>query len=82
MVHESWLGEFLYSDKRKENGTASTAIGIVINGNDHYVTNTIIFSSHIGWYRRDVECPLSVLQPRPRPTPLTRRAAFFFCHAA
>jgi len=48
MIHETWIGEFLYSDKRKENGTASTAIGILINGNDHYVTNTIIFSSHVG----------------------------------
>jgi hypothetical protein len=49
-VHETWLGEWIYSDPRKENGTASTAIGILINGNDHYVTNTIVFSSHIGVY--------------------------------
>lgn len=48
MIHETWLGEFLYSDSRKENGTASVAVGIQINGNDHYVTNTIVFSSHVG----------------------------------
>lgn len=48
MVTETWLGEFAYSDRRKENGTASTATGIMINGNDHVVANTIVFSSHVG----------------------------------
>jgi hypothetical protein len=48
MVHESWFGEFLYSDSRKENGTASTAIAVLINGNDHIVSNVIVFSSKIG----------------------------------
>jgi hypothetical protein len=39
---------FADSDPRKENGTASTATGITLQGNDHYVTNTIVFSSKIG----------------------------------
>ncbi len=48
MIHETWIGEFIYSDKRKENGTASTAVGVLINGNDHVVADTIVFSSHVG----------------------------------
>jgi hypothetical protein len=47
-IHESWLGEYWWDNPNKENGTASPATGIELNGNDHYVTNTIVFSSHIG----------------------------------
>ena len=48
MVHESWFGEYLYSDPRKENGTASTAVGVLLNGNDHFVSNVIVYSAKIG----------------------------------
>lgn len=48
MVHESWFGQFLYSDPRKENGTATTSTAIQLNGNDHYITNAIVFSSNVG----------------------------------
>lgn len=50
-----WLGEYLYSDPRKENGTASTAIGIDIIGNDHFVTNTIVYSAKIGIFHQGDE---------------------------
>jgi len=45
LVHETWLGQYLYSDSRNNNPSA-TAIQIL--GNDHYITNTIVFSSRIG----------------------------------
>ena len=48
MAVQSWFGEYLYSDKRKENGTASTAIGIQFNGNDHIANDIIVYSSKIG----------------------------------
>jgi hypothetical protein len=67
MVHETWLGEYLYSDPRSHMSNL-TATAIVIDGalhwlldcdcywllmwmnagNDHFVTNTIVFSSKIG----------------------------------
>ena len=58
MINNAWFGQFLYSDSRKENGTASTATGIQIFGNDHYVTNTIVFSSKIGV---DIRNPANIL---------------------
>ena len=48
MIHETWLGEWMYDSKNKESGPASTATGILITGNDHYVQNCIVFSSHYG----------------------------------
>ena len=48
MVHETWIGEWMYDSPNKENGPKSTAIGISITGNDHYVRDTIVFSSHTG----------------------------------
>jgi hypothetical protein len=48
MVTQSWFGEFLYSDHRKENGTASVAVGVHLNGNDHVVNDVIVYSSRVG----------------------------------
>jgi len=48
MIHETWLGEFLYSDTRSHDQRYLAASAIQIYGNDHYVTNTIVFSSKIG----------------------------------
>eukprot|EP00054_Salpingoeca_dolichothecata_P013636 m.76163 g.76163 ORF g.76163 m.76163 type:complete len:496 (+) comp20579_c0_seq5:184-1671(+) len=48
MIHETWLGEYLYSDPRSHSPTSLNATAIRIIGNDHYVTNTIVFSSLIG----------------------------------
>uniref|UniRef100_A0A6B2L5B9 Rhamnogalacturonase A/B/Epimerase-like pectate lyase domain-containing protein n=1 Tax=Arcella intermedia TaxID=1963864 RepID=A0A6B2L5B9_9EUKA len=45
MIHETWLGQYLYSDPRSSNPTAN---GIELLGNDHYITNTIVFSSRVG----------------------------------
>ena len=47
MVHESWLGEYLYSSPLSHLSNL-TATGITVAGNDHFVTNTIVFSSKIG----------------------------------
>jgi len=48
MIHESWLGEYLYSDPRSHNKKYLRATGIQIFGNDHFITDTIVFSSLIG----------------------------------
>eukprot|EP01006_Ploeotia_vitrea_P066173 TRINITY_DN94460_c0_g1_i1.p1 TRINITY_DN94460_c0_g1~~TRINITY_DN94460_c0_g1_i1.p1 ORF type:complete len:469 (+),score=59.73 TRINITY_DN94460_c0_g1_i1:29-1435(+) len=45
MIKNSWFGQYLYSDKRK---TKATAIGVEIDGNDHFLLNTIVFSAKIG----------------------------------
>ena len=47
MVSASWLGQYLYSDPRKEKGHAT---GIAIYGNDHFVTDVIVDSALIGIY--------------------------------
>ena len=47
-VMQSWVGEFWFSDRRKENGTASTALGIDKNSNDGDVIDVVVFSSRIG----------------------------------
>lgn len=49
MVHESWFGEFFWGSSQKENATAlNNSVGVLINGNDHFVEDTICFSSTIG----------------------------------
>ena len=48
MISTVWLGEYLYSDSRAGNGQDSVATGIELFGNDHYIDNTIVFSSKIG----------------------------------
>jgi len=47
-VQQVWAGEYWWSDRRKENGTASNAVGIELNGNDHVVHDCVVFSSRIG----------------------------------
>jgi hypothetical protein len=47
MIHETWLGEYRYSDPKSHLANL-TATGISIDGNDHFVTNTIVFSAKIG----------------------------------
>ena len=48
-IDHNWLGEYLYSDPRKERGKAT---GILINGNDHVISNVVVFSGLIGVYMR------------------------------
>ena len=45
MIFNAWLAQFLYSDSLKPK---STSTAIEINGNDHYVTNSIVFGGKIG----------------------------------
>eukprot|EP00050_Salpingoeca_kvevrii_P020071 m.93927 g.93927 ORF g.93927 m.93927 type:complete len:523 (-) comp8702_c0_seq1:209-1777(-) len=40
MVSEAWLAEYFWSQHRP---TDSSSVGIVINGNDHYLNNVIVF---------------------------------------
>jgi hypothetical protein len=37
-----------YSDPRSHNKTFLTGVGIVLAGNDHFITNSIVFSALIG----------------------------------
>ena len=48
MVDRCWLGETNFDYDYTKFNTTPTAIAIQINGNDHYVLNTIVFSSMIG----------------------------------
>ncbi len=45
MISDSWFGEFLYSSNEYKSAAAT---GIQVFGNDHYITNTIVFSSKMG----------------------------------
>jgi hypothetical protein len=47
-VMQSWVGELWWSNPKKENGTASTAVGISKDGNDGDINDVVVFSSHIG----------------------------------
>jgi len=47
-VMQSWVGEYWWGNPNKENGTASTAVGISKDGNDGDVNDVVVFSSHIG----------------------------------
>ena len=48
MIDRSWLGETNFDFDFLKRGVAPNATAIEINGNDHYVLNTIVFSSKIG----------------------------------
>jgi len=48
MIHNSWFGEYYYSDSRKNQCGSSMSRGIQLLGNDHFISNTIIFGAHIG----------------------------------
>jgi hypothetical protein len=77
-----------WTDNRKENGSASTATGIELNGNDHYIDRTIVFSSHIGvqvgypvpMLPPAVSCYLGILAPPPPPG-ASRSACTWHCVA-
>ena len=47
MIHEAWLGEYIYSNPLSHLSNL-TAVGISVVGNDHYINNVIVFSSKIG----------------------------------
>ena len=50
MLTEAWLASCYWSDSAcKGSGKASNAIAVQINGNDHYLSNVIVFDyAHIG----------------------------------
>ena len=45
MVSETWVAAYFWSDPKKER---NDAIGIKVAGNDHFVTNVIVFSARVG----------------------------------
>ena len=45
MVEETWVAAYFWSDPKKER---NSAVGILINGNDHFISNTIVFSARDG----------------------------------
>lgn len=48
MIDRTWLGEVNYDYDFRKLGSRPNATAIAINGNDHYVLNTIVFASRIG----------------------------------
>ena len=44
-ISETWVAAYFWSDPKKER---NNAVGIKIAGNDHFVTNVIVFSAQIG----------------------------------
>jgi hypothetical protein len=48
MMDRCWLGETNFDYDHEKHGTKPNATAIQINGNDHYILNTIVFSSKIG----------------------------------
>ncbi len=48
MMDRVWLGETNFDFDHKALGMAPNATAIQINGNDHYILNSIVFSSRIG----------------------------------
>jgi len=48
MTDRLWLGETNFDFNHRKEGHAPNATAIQINGNDHYVLNTIVFSSKVG----------------------------------
>lgn len=48
MTDRIWLGETNFDFDHRKEGVAPKAIGIKINGNDHYILNTIVFSAKVG----------------------------------
>ena len=45
IISEAWLGQFLYDD---QSAAPATATAIEVLGNDNVVSNTWIWSSHMG----------------------------------
>eukprot|EP00055_Hartaetosiga_balthica_P005640 m.16812 g.16812 ORF g.16812 m.16812 type:complete len:510 (-) comp4675_c0_seq1:131-1660(-) len=48
MIERCWLGETNFDFDYVQFNTRPNATAIAINGNDHYVLNTIVFSSKVG----------------------------------
>lgn len=48
MIDRCWLGETNFDFDFVKEGVAPKATAIQVNGNDHYILNTIVFSSRIG----------------------------------
>eukprot|EP00929_Paragymnodinium_shiwhaense_P015937 TRINITY_DN124023_c0_g1_i1.p1 TRINITY_DN124023_c0_g1~~TRINITY_DN124023_c0_g1_i1.p1 ORF type:complete len:503 (+),score=54.08 TRINITY_DN124023_c0_g1_i1:52-1560(+) len=48
MMDRCWLGETNFDYKFAAHGNTPKATAIEINGNDHYILNTIVFSSKVG----------------------------------
>jgi hypothetical protein len=48
MMDRCWLGETNFDFDHVARGVAPNATAIQINGNDHYILNTVVFSSKIG----------------------------------
>ena len=48
MMDRCWLGETNFDFDHKQHGVSPNATAIQINGNDHYILNTIVFSAKIG----------------------------------
>ena len=48
MMDRCWLGETNFDYDHEKHGTVPNATAIQINGNDHYILNTIVFSAKIG----------------------------------
>jgi len=46
VVESTWMGQYLFSDERKQ--TSQTATAIYISANDHVVSNVVIFSALVG----------------------------------
>ena len=47
MLDRAWLGETNF-DQRFTPATPPKAVAVQINGNDHYILNTVVFSSKVG----------------------------------
>jgi len=45
MISETWVAAYFWSDPKKERNDAT---GIQVAGNDHFVTNVIVFSARVG----------------------------------
>ncbi len=48
MIDRTWIGETNFDYDFQSEHDLPTSIGIQVNGNDHYILNTIVFSSKIG----------------------------------
>jgi hypothetical protein len=48
MMDRCWLGETNFDFDHEQHGVKPNATAVQINGNDHYILNTIVFSSKIG----------------------------------
>jgi len=48
MMDRCWLGETNFDFDHVQHGVVPNATAIQVNGNDHYILNTVVFSSKIG----------------------------------